>query len=293
MRSSVTGLLVGCGCPILAQQGWGTEVLPWKWGIARSGRDFRPPPFAYGEGWGTHGSLRRTVPALVLALVLAGSAAAQTASIGRQRATKAAPVVKRGDVDPRNLVPKTGNPTLERHSLTAVTVKPPRKFKVHDLITIIIREQRKFESDGELESKKQYDLKAGLEDIFKPIDGTLGAGTFTNGKPRIDLKLNNRLKYEADKEREDRFTTRITGEVIDIKPNGNLVLQAKAMTKFDNEVSVVTLTGTVRSVDVSPDNTILSTQLAGKVIDVANEGAVRDGSRRGWVPKLLDALRPF
>ncbi len=235
--------------------------------------------------------------AILLPCVFATRAPAQTSSIQRRHAQAQAqtrtPAVKDSTSDPRNPTVKIGNPTLERYSLSAVKVKPPRKFKIHDLITIIVREQRKFEADSELESKKQFDMKAKLEDIFKPTNGTLGAGTFTNGKPAIDFKLSDRLKYEAEKDREDRFTTRITGEVVDIKPNGNLVIQARAETRFDAEVAIVTLTGTVRSSDVSPDNTILSTQLADKVIDVKNAGAVHDGSRRGWIPKLLDTLKPF
>ncbi|MEE9243804.1 MAG: flagellar basal body L-ring protein FlgH [Mycobacterium sp.] len=220
--------------------------------------------------------------------LLMSAASAQTASIARRH-----PQVKTADRDdPRDLNPRKGNPTLEKHSLSAVKIKPPRKFKVHDLITIIIREQTKYESEAELETKKRYDINAQLNAIFKPIAGTLGAGTFSNGNPNVDFKFSNRLKNESEKDREDRFTTRITGEIIDIKPNGNLVIQAKAKTTFDDEVTVITLTGTARKVDVTPDNTVLSTQLADKVIDVKNTGAVRDGSRRGWIPRVIDWFRP-
>ncbi len=243
--------------------------------------------------------MRSSLFTWVIASLLLAPASGQTSSIGRRHAkqVRSAPDKPGGSgkamADPRNLLRRKGNPTLEKHSLTAVKVKPPRTFKVHDLITIIIREQRKFESDSELETKKKFDLKSQLNAIFEPVNGTLGAASFLNGKPNIDFKFNNRLKHEADKEREDRFTTRITGEVIDVKPNGNLVIQATAHMTFDDEVTVVTLTGVARGGDVTPDNSVLSTQLADKVIKVTNSGAVRDGSRRGWITRLLDLLRPF
>lgn len=236
----------------------------------------------------------RNTAAIAILLVTASAAATasgQTASIAHRHPATRTP--KRSANDPRNLKPPAGNPTLEKHSLTAVKIQPPRAFRVHDLITIIVREQRKFESDAELQTKKKFDIKSQLDALFKPVEGTLGAATFVHGKPDVDFKLKNNLKYESDKDREDRFTTRITSEVIDVKPNGNLVVQAKAETRFDNELAFVTLTGVVRADDVTPDNTVLSTQLADKVIDVQNHGAVRDGSRRGWITRLLDVLRPF
>lgn len=216
----------------------------------------------------------------------------QTSSIAR-RFTRNPAAVKDSKADPRGLNAPRGNPTLERFGLTSVKVKPPRLFKTHDLITIIIREQRKFESDGSTETKKKFDIKSEIGAFLKLIDGTVGSTDFTNGHPNIQYKYNQTLKNEADKDREDRFTTRITGEIIDIKPNGNLVLQAKADLRFENEVSIITLTGVVRSEDVTPDNTVLSTQLADKVIDVQNKGSVRDGTRRGWIPRFLDFIRPF
>ena len=236
---------------------------------------------------------RSWIPMALAVTVVAGSrAAGQSSSIARRHTELVRPVATVG-VSSRDPDARRGNPTLEKHSLAAVQVKPPRTFAPHDLITIVIREQVKFEADGELETKKKFDVKSDLSAFFKPIDGGLGAALFSRGVPNVGFKIDQKLKNEADKDREDRLTTRITAEVIDVKPNGNLVLQARGTVHFDNETSVVTLTGTVRGKDVTPDNTILSTQLANKNISIQNAGAVRDGSRRGWIPRLLDALRPF
>lgn len=231
--------------------------------------------------------------AVMVALAYVSSVSAQTSSIRLRRAKHAEskPVTHHGN--PRFPEVRRGNPTLERHSLAAVKVKPPKQFVVHDLITIIIREQRKYESDAELETKKKFDITSAVNAFFKIDDGLLGASVFPNGKPNIGLKISTKLKNESDKDREDRFTTRITAEIVDIKPNGNLVLEAKARVAFDDEVSIVTLTGVARKVDVTPDNTVLSTQLANKNIVVHNTGAVRDGSRRGWIPRFLDLVRPI
>jgi flagellar basal body L-ring protein FlgH len=53
------------------------------------------------------------------------------------------------------------------------------------------------------------------------------------------------------------------------------------------------LTGICRSEDVTPANTILSTQVAEMVLVEKNSGALRDATQRGWIPRLLDWAKPF
>jgi flagellar L-ring protein precursor FlgH len=101
------------------------------------------------------------------------------------------------------------------------------------------------------------------------------------------------LKGEGDTNREDRLTTRLTGRILDVKPNGILVLEARARVQHDDEISEITLTGVCRKEDVTADNTVLSTQIANKEITVNNKGALRAAARRGWIPRLIDLIKPF
>src|SRR5204863_4285556 len=111
--------------------------------------------------------------------------------------------------------------------------------------------------------------------------------------PGVKLTGNRTFKGEATVDREDTLTARITGEVLDVKPNGTLVVQARKQIKTDEEVQQFVLTGICRAEDVLPDNTVLSTQLYDLELNKSHKGAVRDTTKRGWVPKLLDAINPF
>lgn len=183
---------------------------------------------------------------------------------------------------------------IERMSLIAVPTIPPRKFKVHDLINIIVRQQKKYEGDGKLDTKKQWDVAGKLEDWFRFYPGNkLGQDQLSNGDPGFDFKFENRLKTDAESEREDKFVTRIQATIIDVKPNGNLVIEAQLRQEHDEEQFTLTLTGICRSDDVTPDNTVLSSQIAELTLVEKNQGAVRDSTRRGWIPRTLDWLRPF
>jgi len=230
---------------------------------------------------------------LVMTLLLPAAAQAQTSSLGK-RAARHEPLPPDPNVGVGNeLMERRGNPLLEESSLIAIKVRPPKEFQVNDIITIIVRQQKRFEAEAELDTKKKFDIQSELEAFFKLIDGGLGATTFYRGKPNVDYKFGARLKSEGDNSREDTFVTRISGTIVDVKPNGNLVVEASSKIVHEQESAMVTLTGECRSSDVTPDNTILSTQLARLNIKVDNQGAVRDATTRGWILRLLDLVKPF
>ena len=183
---------------------------------------------------------------------------------------------------------------VENASLIAIASVPPRKFKVNDIICIIVRQQKTYQVNGKLDTKKEWDLTGKLNDWFRFYDPQhLGQDKLSNGKPGFDWAYKNEMKNKAKNDREDKFTTRIAARVIDVKPNGNMALEATMTEQHDDEQLVMTLTGVCRSEDVTPDNSVLSTEIAELTLIEKNEGAVRDATKRGWIPKLLDWVAPF
>jgi flagellar L-ring protein precursor FlgH len=186
------------------------------------------------------------------------------------------------------------NALLLRSSPFAVARPEPIKIKVHDLLTIIVRESKTATTDSKLQSKKNWKLDTGLEEWIRLSNkhGVVPA-KFEQGKPSVLFDFKNDYKGNGKYDRKDELTTRITARVIDVKPNGNLVLEARKSIAIDDEGYTITLTGECRALDVLPDNTILSTQIADPTIDVQHSGSVRDATRRGWLMRGLDFLRPF
>jgi flagellar L-ring protein precursor FlgH len=214
----------------------------------------------------------------------------QTSSLGARLRLTESPVA-----DPSFVEAPTAkaSPAYEAHSWISVRAPRPRLYRVHDLLTIVVRQQRSFEIEADLKTQKKWDIKSQLDDFFKLTDGGLGSADFRRGKPNVDYSWDNKLDSKGDTSREDRLTTRITARIIDVKPNGQLVVEGRARLQHDDEISTITITGTARKEDVSADNTILSTQIADLEIAIENEGALRAAATRGWIPKLIDWLKPF
>ena len=81
--------------------------------------------------------------------------------------------------------------------------------------------------------------------------------------------------------------------IADVLPNGNLVLEGARRVSFSGETQLVVLRGIVRPADVSPVNTVLSTNIAEARLEFLSEGELSSAQKRGWLSKLYQALRPF
>ncbi|HZN68356.1 MAG TPA: flagellar basal body L-ring protein FlgH [Tepidisphaeraceae bacterium] len=185
--------------------------------------------------------------------------------------------------------------TLADVSFHAVPEPEPRTLRKHDQVTIIVREESEFSSKGSSEFKKEAEFEARLEEFIalSARNWEIEGGGIGGPVPSIRATGKRDFKGEGSVDRSDSLTTRVQAEVVDVKPNGTLVLQARSRIKTDDEERVFVLTGVCRVEDVSADNTILSTQLYDKNIEQRSNGTVRNASRRGWLSHLLDAISPF
>jgi flagellar L-ring protein precursor FlgH len=191
-------------------------------------------------------------------------------------------------------MPDPNQAKLSAVSYFAVPEPIPRTLKKHDLVTIIVREQSEYKSNGTTDLQRNADFDAKINDFLKiSLKNFQISGVAPQTPPEINTSGQRDFKGTADVDRSDSMTLRVTAEVIDVKPNGTLVLQARTHIKNDEEDQTEILSGICRVEDVTPDNTVISTQMYDTNLTKVTTGAVQDTTRRGWLPKLLDAFSPF
>jgi len=172
----------------------------------------------------------------------------------------------------------------------------PKLLRKHDLVTIVIRESSQFSSGGITDLKHGNDLDAIIDSYV--MMGWQGGGPSINEHlptTPIEMKTSGQRDFKGDAtlNRADTFTGRITAEVIDVKPNGTLILQATENIKTDEEEQRVTLIGTCRVEDITADNSVLSNQLYALTLSKQHRGAVKDTTTRGIFTRILDWINPF
>lgn len=170
----------------------------------------------------------------------------------------------------------------------------PKGFRVHDLVTIMVHEVSKHSTKADTKSERSYAVDAKLEDWLKFSGYDLKPNlALASGDPKIKFSSEQEFEGKGDVKREDSLSARIQAEIIDVMPNGNLLLEAIHTVSTDNDTTTITLTGICRSNDVGIDNTLLSSQLHNLNVTKSHKGLVRDATRRGWLLRLVDALSPF
>jgi flagellar L-ring protein FlgH len=172
----------------------------------------------------------------------------------------------------------------------------PREFSIHDLVTIVISESSKSKSTADAKADKDYSMQAEIA-AFMTLDPTSLAGgpvqVDPDSLPVFDVSGNKSFKGKGNYTRSDDFTARVTAEIVEIRPNGLLVLEARREIVNDGESQIISLSGICRPEDVDGANQVLSQRVADAVIRKTTTGQLRDTSEKGAIAKLLDAIFAF
>ena len=85
----------------------------------------------------------------------------------------------------------------------------------------------------------------------------------------------------------------MTARVVDLLANGNMIIEGNREVRVNAENQLITLTGIIRSRDISSENIILSTYIADARISYSGSGVLNDRQRPGWLSRILDKVWPF
>ncbi len=81
--------------------------------------------------------------------------------------------------------------------------------------------------------------------------------------------------------------------VIDVLPNGNLIVAGKRFVSLHDDTRLLQLTGVVREVDVINGNRVSSQSVANLEIKLVATGAEQAFGRQGWFSRKMNHLWPF
>jgi flagellar L-ring protein precursor FlgH len=110
------------------------------------------------------------------------------------------------------------------------------------------------------------------------ILSTTGTGGFTGGGAITNSQV---------------VTAQIAVQVIDVLPNGNMVIEGIRQVSFSKERQFASLRGIIRPADVSATNTVASTAIADARIDIVSEGSLTDSQKKGWLMRLDEKISPY
>ena len=163
-----------------------------------------------------------------------------------------------------------------------------RARSVDDIVTIVVNESANAVSVGQTKTSRTTSANTGL--------------TSAAGKLSIPARLSNivtansasSLDGEGTTSRSTTLTTTISARVVDVLPNGYLVIEGSKSVLVNSENQVITLRGVVRPADLSNGNTVQSGSVAQMELKINGRGVVNDVTRRpNFLYRVLLGLMPF
>lgn len=167
-----------------------------------------------------------------------------------------------------------------------------RARAVGDILTIVVQETTTATKANTTKTAKNTSLDAAINSfLYSPA----GSSFLTkNGQmPAINMASKNTFDGGGSINNSERMNARIAVRVVEVLPNGSLVIEGRRQTKFSGETTDAVLRGVVRAEDVSSQNTVLSYNVADAAIQYLSKGVVTDSQRKGWFSKIWDKVSPF
>ncbi|MHB8951731.1 MAG: flagellar basal body L-ring protein FlgH [Pirellulaceae bacterium] len=171
---------------------------------------------------------------------------------------------------------------------------PPREVQKHDIISVRVDMLSRMASEGELRRRKNSLYDARLNDwiIFDGLRW-MKPSPQSDGDPRVRGELRSQYRSLGELETAESLAFNLASEVVDIRPNGNLVLEGRTTTRINDEVWTITLSGLCRPESIGPNNVVLSRDIIDLDIQKVETGSVAAGYQRGWFQKIFDLIQPF
>ncbi len=159
--------------------------------------------------------------------------------------------------------------------------------RVGDLLTILISE------NTQVQNRDQRALQRSSDGGFNYSAAAAEAGSSTSGS--LNMTGDSARSFDGNSQYsvEQEFTDRITVQVMEVLPNGNLLVGGKRRRIVADEQRMLEVSGIVRPIDVRPDNSIRSQFIGNFQIKYSGCGPESHFTHQGWVARLLNRVWPF
>jgi flagellar L-ring protein FlgH len=167
-----------------------------------------------------------------------------------------------------------------------------RARRVGDILTIILTEKTNASKQAATNTAKESSVDIASPTLFgrefkfdlpRPFMPAAQNATLANS-----LSSSNSFAGEGDSAQSNSLTGSITVTVAEVLPNGNLFVKGQKRLTINQGDEYVQFSGIVRTADINPDNSVLSTKVADANIAYVGDGMVNDVNSQGWLARFFN-----
>lgn len=163
--------------------------------------------------------------------------------------------------------------------------------RIGDLLTVLVTQATNVNSSEDRALAKSSQAGASVN-IDSEAGGGFGAQA-ANAALNFGKNSNRGFDGESSFSSNQAFTDRMTVSVVDVLPNGNLIVSGHRKVRLVGDERSLTLTGMLRAIDVGPDNTVDSRLISDLKLQYDTVGPSRKFVRQGWLGRATNVVWPF
>jgi flagellar L-ring protein precursor FlgH len=181
-------------------------------------------------------------------------------------------------------VPVASNGSVYHTGQELALFENPVARRVGDTVTIILNESTNA-------AKSQVTTTTKNTTATLPGPTLLGKPVTIHGNPILSAGINDSSKFDGEgaSSQSNTLTGDVTATVMKVLPNGNLYVRGQKWIAINQGKEYVQLAGVVRTIDIAPDNTVSSSQVANATISYGSNGALADVNAQGWLSRFFNS----
>lgn len=215
---------------------------------------------------------------LVLAVAVTGCAmTTPNTSVHQPMSTRPAPVA----------VANQENGSIYQPGTARLALFEDRRARfIGDTLTIILEERTSASKRANSAANRKGEASIGIPRITKlpgaPLEG-------------VDLSASTDSTFEGggNSAANNAFTGNVAVTVIDVYPNGNLLVSGEKQITINQGTEFIRFSGVVNPVNVSAANTVSSTRVADARMEYKGRGYLSEAQTMGWLQRLFLSVSPF
>jgi flagellar L-ring protein precursor FlgH len=155
--------------------------------------------------------------------------------------------------------------------------------RVGDVLTIRLTESTN--------ASKSAETKTAKTTAVNMAGPTILGKTFTAAGVPLTTTLNGADSFDGQgsSTQGNSLAGSLTVTVVDVQPNGNLVVQGEKTLRLNQGEEFVRVAGVVRSADIATDNTVTSDKVADAHIAYSGKGVIDGSNRMGWLARFFNS----
>lgn len=163
----------------------------------------------------------------------------------------------------------------------------PRARLVGDIVTVTITERVTAKQESTSSIEKTGSISGSITAL------PLVTNTTQLGKLAADGQSSNVMDGKGSTESTHNFSGTITATVIEVLPNGHLIIAGEKQIGVNRNVEVLRFSGQVDPTTILPGNTVASSAIANVRVEQRGRGAQDAAQGIGWLARFFLSLSPI